>query len=266
MNVKGIIVDWAGTVVDYGCMAPTQVFIEVFKERGINITMEEARGPMGLAKRDHVAALLALDTVKIQWKDRYGSEPGEGDLDDIYGQLEPKLADIVDQFAKVIPGVPEFCEKIQSMGVKIGSTTGYVAGMMEKIIPLAEQQGFKPDSIVSSSDKSAGRPLPWMVYENAERMGVYPLSAMVKIGDTVADISEGLNAGMWTIGVSRTGNEVGLNEEQMAQADVNLITERVAKAEKKLYDAGAHYVVESVADSMSVLQEISDKIARGERP
>ncbi len=266
MNVKGIIFDWAGTVVDYGCIAPTQVFIEVFREKGIVISMEEARGPMGLAKKDHIASLLELGSVKQQWEDKFGTAPSKNDLNGLYEQLEPKLANIVDKFAEVIPGVVHFCEDMRSMGIKIGSTTGYVSSMMEKIIPLAKEQGFCPDSIVSSSDKSAGRPLPWMIYENAERMGVYPLSHMVKIGDTVADIQEGLNAGMWTIGITRTGNEVGLNKEEIRLADEDFVRERINIAKQKLEKAGAHFVAESVADCRPIIEEISKLIEKNILP
>lgn len=266
MEVKGIIFDWAGTLVDYGCMAPTQVFIEVFKDKGIEISMEEARGPMGLAKRDHVKELLALDSVQNQWKEKFNSIPVETDLDELYNKLEPKLADIVDQFANVIPGVIDFCNTMREKGVKLGSTTGYVGSMMEKIIPLSIEQGLNLDSIVTSSDKSVGRPFPWMIYENAERMNVYPMSSMIKIGDTVADIHEGLNAGMWTIGITKSGNEVGYDEEGIKSVDSVTLIQKMKAAEAKLNNAGAHFIAESVADCYAIVERINELIKEGVKP
>ena len=266
MEVKGIIFDWAGTVVDYGCMAPTKVFIDVLKDRGINITMAEARGPMGLAKKDHVKALLELETVKTQWLNVYKRLPCEEDLNEIYEQLEPKLAAIVDQYADVIPGVVEFCAEMKQLGVKLGSTTGYMLPMMEKIIPLAKAQGFCPDAIVTSSDKAGGRPQPWMMYENAERLGIFPPSSVVKIGDTVADIKEGLNAGAWTIGLTTCGNEVGLSPVEIDTIDPAELQEKIRHATQKLEAAGAHYVVECVADCRHVIADINKRILNGEKP
>lgn len=50
MKYEGIIFDWAGTTVDYGCMAPVRAFDEAFKSFGIEPTMEEIRKPMGMLK------------------------------------------------------------------------------------------------------------------------------------------------------------------------------------------------------------------------
>ncbi|MEI6215195.1 MAG: phosphonoacetaldehyde hydrolase [Desulfuromonadales bacterium] len=266
MEVKGIIFDWAGTVVDYGCMAPTKVFIEVFKDKGISITMEEARAPMGQAKKDHLRALMELESVRAQWQSAHKNFPSEDDLNELYEQLEPKLAAIVEQFSEVIPGVVEFCEEMKAQGLQLGSTTGYVMSMMEKIIPLAKAQGFCPDAIVTSSDKVGGRPYPWMMYENAERLGLFPPSSVVKIGDTVADIKEGLNAGAWTIGLTTCGNEVGLSMDEVRMIPPDDLKEKIRIATQKLESAGAHYVVESVAECRSVIADINRRILNGEKP
>ena len=58
-----VIFDWAGTTVDYGCFAPVQAFVEVFKHYGIEPTMEEVREPMGMLKIDHIRTML--NNVKI---------------------------------------------------------------------------------------------------------------------------------------------------------------------------------------------------------
>lgn len=53
-KIECIIMDWAGTAVDYGCFAPVAAFLKAFKEIGITISMEQARRPMGMAKIDHI--------------------------------------------------------------------------------------------------------------------------------------------------------------------------------------------------------------------
>jgi phosphonoacetaldehyde hydrolase len=259
-NIKAVIFDWAGTIIDYGCIAPTQVFIEVFRERDIIITMEEARTPMGLAKKDHVRALFRLDTIQKQWISEFGRIPTELDVENIYSELEPKLATIVKQYTEPIPGAIELIESLKKQGVKVGTTTGYVAAMMDNIIPLAAAKGLVPDSVVSSSEVSAGRPAPWMIYQNCEKLNVFPLTQMVKIGDTVADIQEGRNAGMWTIGITKSGNELGISQTVAEKADPVWLMEKIAQAGRKLMNAGADYVAEGVWDCWPILQEIDDKI------
>ena len=46
-KIQAVLLDWAGTTMDHGCMAPAVVFIEVYKRQNVPITMEEARAPMG---------------------------------------------------------------------------------------------------------------------------------------------------------------------------------------------------------------------------
>jgi len=238
-SIKAVIFDWAGTIIDYGCLAPTQVFIEVFHSKGLQLSIKEARTPMGLAKKDHVRELLKLDSILKQWIKKYDRVPSEADVEAIYTELEPALAMIVKNFSTPIPGAVELINFLKSQGVKVGTTTGYVEGMMKNILPLASANGLIPDSVVNSSEVSAGRPFPWMIYRNCENMNVFPLNQMVKIGDTVADIQEGINAGMWTIGLTKSGNELGLSLAEAEAADPVWLMEKMASAGRKLLDAGA---------------------------
>lgn len=260
INIKAVIFDWAGTIVDYGCMAPTQVFIDVFAGKDIYLSKDEARGPMGLAKKDHVRELLRLDTIQKQWFAEYGKFPDENDVAQLYSLLEPALAKIVGKYSEPIAGAVELIESLKSQGVKVGSTTGYVAEMMNTILPIASEYGLQPDAVVNSSDVSRGRPFPWMIYRNCELMNVFPLNHMVKIGDTVADILEGKNAGMWTIGLSKSGNEVGLSLHETESTDPVLLMERINSATEKLLNAGADFVVEGVWDCRPILEEIDRRL------
>jgi len=262
-NIKAVIFDWAGTIIDYGCIAPTQVFIEVFREKDIIITMEEARIPMGLAKKDHVRELFGLGTVQKQWYCVYGRVPAEIDIELMYSELEPKLAAIVKNYCEPIPGAIELIEALKRQGVKVGSTTGYVTGMMENILPISFAKGLIPDSIVTSSEVPSGRPDPWMIYRNCEKMNVFPLSQMVKIGDTLADIQEGKNAGMWTIGLTKSGNELGLSQAVAEKADPVWLMEKIAQSGRKLLKVGADYVAEGVWDCWPILEEIDKRIESG---
>lgn len=259
-NIKAVIFDWAGTIIDYGCIAPTQVFIEVFRKKDIILSMEEARTPMGLAKKDHVRALFQLDTVQKQWLAEYGRMPSESDVESIYSELEPALAAIVKDYCDPIPGAIKLIKSLQNQGIKVGTTTGYVEEMMNNIIPITSAIGLLPDAIVSSSEVSAGRPSPWMIYLNCEIMDVYPLSQMVKIGDTIADIQEGKNAGMWTVGLTKSGNELGLSLAEAENADPIWLADKIALAGRKLLNAGADFVAEGVWDCWPSLEEIDRQI------
>ena len=265
--VRGLIFDWAGTTVDFGCCAPAIVFVELFKRHGVDISLSQARGPMGMHKRDHIASLLGLDDVRARWSAAHnGVAPGEAEIDQLFAEFVPLQVNAVLDYADVIPGCIEACAEFRRRGLKIGSTTGYNQAMMDALVPEAARRGYAPDFIASVSDVPAGRPAPWMCFRNAMHFGIYPMEAWVKVGDTVPDIEEGLNAGMWTVAVVMTGNEIGLTEAGLAALAPEERAGLRAKAYDKLSRAGAHYVVDGIADVPSVLDAIDARLARGEKP
>ena len=150
--------------------------------------------------------------------------------------------------------------------MKIGSTTGYTGEMMALLQEEASKRGYVPDSTVCATQVPAGRPHPWMCLQNAMNLQIYPMEAFVKVGDTLPDIEEGLNAGMWTIGLAETGNEMGLTEAQIDELDPEIRKAKLARACRRMRQAGAHYVVNGISDVSPVLDEINVRLAAGERP
>ena len=72
--IEAVIFDWAGTTVDYGCFAPVQAFVEVFKHFGIEPTMDEVREPMGMLKIDHIRTMLSMPRIHDLWVKEHGSD------------------------------------------------------------------------------------------------------------------------------------------------------------------------------------------------
>jgi len=264
--LKGVILDWAGTTMDYGCYAPAVVFVKIYKEFGVEISMEQAREPMGAHKRDHIQQIAQIEAVRKKWIDVYGKPPNEQDVDKMFEKFVPAQMACLADYADLIPGCLEACEAFRKYGLKIGSTTGYMHEMMELLLVEAAERGYKPDSSVCAADVPAGRPAPWMCLQNAMKLGIYPMEAIVKVGDTLPDVFEGLNAGMWTVGLAMTGNEFGLNEEEIKALDPELRALKRARAYTRLTQAGAHYVVDGISDVPPLIDEINARLARGERP
>jgi len=264
--LKGAILDWAGTTVDYGSFAPTAVFLKLFASRGVQIKVEHARGPMGFMKKDHLRAIAYHPEVAQMWLTAHGQAVSEADIDAMFTDFVPMQMECLSEYAGVIPGVPAAISAFRQMGMKVGSTTGYTHEMMEVLVPAAKANGYSPDSWVSATDVPAGRPYPWMVYQNLIQMQVFPVDACVKIGDTLVDIEEGLNAGMWTVGLAVTGNLLGLTEVEVQALPVEVFNQKRNAAAEQFYKAGAHYVVDGLGDCPPVVEEINARLARGERP
>ena len=265
-SLKAVLLDWAGTTMDYGCFAPAVVFMEVYKRKGVEISIQEARGPMGAHKKVHIRQISKNENVAQRWKATHGREPNECDVEEMFRDFIPLQLACLADYAGLIPGTLDTVAEMRRRGLKIGSTTGYTEEMMTVLLAEAARRGYVPDSTVCATQVPAGRPHPYMCLQNAINLQVYPMEAIVKIGDTLPDIDEGLNAGMWTIGLAKTGNELGLTEEQIAALDPELLKARLAKAYQRMQQSGAHYVVDGIGDVLPVLDDIDARLARGERP
>jgi phosphonoacetaldehyde hydrolase len=265
-KLQAVIFDWAGTTVDYGCFAPTGVFIEVFRQKGIDITMEEARGPMGMHKRDHIRVISQYPRVATEWKIKYGHFCSEAEIEEMFNNFIPLQIAVIEKHSDIVPELPAALEIIRSFGLKIGSTTGYNNEMMEILTAAAAKQGYVADSVVCATDVPAGRPAPWMAFKNAEKLGIYPMQAFVKIGDTISDIEEGINAGMWSVGVINSSNEMGLTLNEINMSDTQELEKRRIKVREAYLEAGADYVIDSLAELKELIEKINLRLALGERP
>ena len=265
-KLQAVIFDWAGTTVDFGCFAPTGVFVEVFRQKGIDITLAEARGPMGMHKRDHIRAITKYPRVAEEWKEEYGRECTEHDVEQMFRNFIPLQMSVIGNHSAIVPELPEALRVIRSMDLKIGSTTGYNNEMMEILTAAAARQGYVADSVVCATDVHQGRPAPWMAFKNADNLGIYPMQAFVKIGDTISDIEEGINAGMWSVGVINSSNEMGLTLNEINMLDIKELEKRKKKVREDYLEAGADYVIESLAELKELIEKINLRLAMGERP
>ncbi len=264
--IQAVILDWAGTTVDFGSLAPIRAFTRLFELRNVRITEAEAREPMGSEKREHIRRICQMPRVAALWQEVYGTLPSESDVDALYQELIPLQVEAIRERATLIPGMAEFADWAQQNGIALGGNTGYATEMVHELLELASAQGYAPGSNVCATEVPKARPAPHMTMRNAIELGVDNLAACVKVDDTPTGIEEGINAGMWTIGVAISGNQVGLDLPQW-QA---LSAEEQQKLREKAYDvmarAGAHYVIDSVADIVPVLEQIEERLAAGEHP
>ncbi|MCR8643075.1 phosphonoacetaldehyde hydrolase [Paenibacillus sp. N1-5-1-14] len=271
MKVQGVILDWAGTVVDYGCFAPVAAFKEVFASRELEVTNEEVRKPMGMLKKDHLRTMLQMPRIEQMWVDKYDRKPEETDVDELYEVFEPSLFAILHNYVAPIPGSLEMIARLRDQGIKIGSSTGYTREMMDVVEPKARELGYAPDYVVTPNEVPGGRPYPWMIYRNTMELGVYPLAAVVKCGDTIVDIGEGVNAGVWTVGVLKGSNELGLTEEEVTALEATeegrtQLQQQLEAIRTSFLREGADYVIESIGELDQVVTAINERLARGEQP
>ena len=267
-KVQAVILDWSGTTADAYVVAPAVVFVEVFKRQKVEISMLEARGPMGLRKDLHIKALTEVDEIKERWKKIHGKYPEQSDVDRMFADFVPLQLDCLRKYTTLLPGVAEVTQRLQKQGIKIGSTTGFVRSMVDILEEDSAKQGYKPDASVAGDEVTNGaRPSPHMVYKNLDMLNITPIQSVVKVDDTTSGIGEAVNAGCWGIGVTRYSNYMNVDTpEDGKKLSEDEIKKRVAKTKDILEKAGAHYILESLADIEPVIEDINKRIARGERP
>ncbi len=264
--IRGVILDWSGTAVDFGSFGSIHPFLDVFRESWVEITAEEVREHMGLSYWDHLSALLQSESVSAKWTDIYGAPPSEYDMERLHRNLEQAMPAGIDNHAEPVPGLLETVAEFRGRGLKIGSTCSHSFPAADALAEAARERGYKPDSVVCSTDVPAGRPFPWMCWQNAINLEVYPLKGIVKIGDTVPDILEGLNAGMWTIAILDSSNELGMTKDELDRADRVSLQLDLERIEKKFFATGAHFVVREIGECPAIIDQINERLKLGEEP
>jgi phosphonoacetaldehyde hydrolase len=247
-RIRTVIFDWAGTTVDFGSFAPLEAFIKAFGAFGLAPTIAETRAPMGLSKRAHIEAMLSGERLSALWRGIHGRHWTEADADAIYARFEPALFAVLGNHAHPLPGVLATVARIRETGVRIGSTTGYTAAMMEVVAGAAAAAGYAPDCLVCPDDVGGvGRPYPYMLWRNLEKLGALSAGEALKVGDTAADMQEGKNAGCLCVGVIKGSCMLGARE---AESDAwNEDEKRLAfeEAKRGYMRAGADMVIDDIA-------------------
>jgi phosphonoacetaldehyde hydrolase len=265
--IQAVIFDWAGTLVDFGSRAPTQIFVDAFASFGITLSLAQARGPMGISKRPHIEMLLREPDIQRQWQEQFGRESTQADVDDIYQRFMPMQISKVADYSQPIEGAAEVFHWLRAHGIRIGSCSGYPRAVLDVLLPLAARHGLSPDHVVAGDALPAGgRPGPFMALANVLALGITDVRTCIKVDDTAPGIEEGRRAGMWAVGVTLSGNEVGLSADELAHTDIAEVAARKLHAEHHLRAAGAHIVIDTVADLPRAVMDIAARMRGGALP
>lgn len=260
-KIKLCVLDTAGTFCDgpqdlrhlwpgddlRGCKAPVVPFDEALRKHGLVCDWATIRKPMGLFKRTHLQKLMEDPSVTAQFREKYGRDWTNEDVDKIFEDFLPLLNKYIvhPDLAKPIEGTIECIARLREAEILVGCDTGYTreaSGLLNKY--LEDNYGIKFD-VTTNAEDVPGRPTPCMVFDCMKKTGIYPVEAVVKVDDTAAGMWEGRNAGVWTIGLYATGSNT---YDQLA----------VAKPD---------YLVPSVKYVPDIIfYEIEPRLRRGERP
>ena len=265
-KLQAAILDWAGTVVDFGSFAPTQIFVEAFAEFDVQVSIEEARGPMGMGKWDHIRTLCDQPQISERYKKVFGRTPSDDDVTAIYQRFMPLQIEKIAEHSALIPGALETIAQLREQGIKIGSCSGYPAQVMAKVVELAATRGYTADHVVATDQVPNGRPWPAQALANVIALGVDDVGACVKVDDTVPGILEGRRAGMWTVALVCSGNALGLTYEQYRALDTTTLASERTRIHSLFEGSRPHYLIDTLSDLPEVIADINKRLANGEMP
>ena len=265
-KLQAAILDWAGTVVDFGSFAPTQIFVEAFGEFDVQVSIEEARGPMGMGKWDHIRTLCDQPQITERYKKAFGRAPTDDDVTAIYERFMPLQIEKIAEHSALIPGALETIATLREQGIKIGSCSGYPAQVMAKVVELAATNGYIADHVVATDEVPNGRPWPAQALANVIALGIDDVGACVKIDDTVPGILEGRRAGMWTVALVCSGNALGLTHEQYKALDPATLASERTRIHALFAGSRPHYLIDTISDLPDVITDINRRLAKGEMP
>ena len=265
-KLQAVVLDWAGTVVDFGSFAPTQIFVEAFGEFGVAVSLEEARGPMGMGKRDHIRTLCNLPKIAERYRAVFDRLPTDADVTALYERFMPLQIEKIALHSAVIPGALEAIKNLREQGLKIGSCSGYPAVVMAKVVELARQNGYVADHVVATDEVPNGRPHPAQALANVIALGISDVAACVKVDDTWPGILEGRSAGMWTVALTCSGNALGLTYEQYKALPADELVLERARITQMFEGSRPHYLIDTIVELPAVIEDINARLARGETP
>lgn len=265
-HVQTVVFDWAGTLVDFGSFAPTQVLVDAFASMRLSLTLEQARGPMGLGKWDHIKALCTLPEIAAQFRAQHQRDPSDEDVTAIYETFLPLQEQRVAEYSAVIPGALETLDWLRAQHIRIGSCSGYPRKILSRVVEQSAAAGLIVDCSVATDEVAASRPWPGMIFRNLLELGTEDIRACVKVDDTPVGIMEGHHAGMWTVALLMSGNAAGLTAKEY-----DALSEADKQPKRKLAleafsHAKPHFCIDSIADLPCVITTITDHLTRGLAP
>ncbi|CAJ1197337.1 phosphonoacetaldehyde hydrolase [Companilactobacillus nantensis] len=259
--IEAVIFDWAGTTVDYGSLAPVIAFKKAFKDAGIELSDDDIRQDMGMAKWDHIGKILELDDVKQQWEQKYSTKPNDDDRKKIYADFQEALLRYLKESTELKSGVLKTFNYLKEYGIKVATTTGYTAEMMEIVEDKAAEAGYTPDMVVTSEDVNGlGRPSPAMIQFIMKKFNIDDPKKIIKVGDTLVDVDEGQNAGVKTVGIVEGSSLMGLSQIEFDELSIEEQISKRNDVKRKFESVNTDFVIDNIFDLVQIIEYLNESM------
>lgn len=257
-GIKLVVFDWAGTLIDHGSIAPVRALVTVFERAGVTVTNQHVRASQGLGKRSQIEHILRIPEVLRSYQAAHGHSPTPAAIDQLFDNYVPSQLAAIRRRSELIEGALDSFKYLREERIAIATTTGYFRAAAELVLHYARQQELEPDFAVCADDVPEGRPSPHMIQACMRALDVRRPREVLVVGDTTLDVLASSNAGCISVAVAGTGNEVGLSSSEWEELHIDARNAALAHAHRTLRDAGAEFVIDTLADLPLVVQHIAE--------
>jgi len=188
MAIRLMVFDVAGTTVNDEGDAVATCLRDAVDATGASTSLERANAFMGMPKPDAIRSLMT---------EAHGSAPSDDEVDHAHADFQERMIRFYKESPLVRPidGVPEVFRQLRDRGIKIGLDTGFDRPIMRAILDRLGWDDTVIDDSVTSDEVEKGRPAPDMIHALMASCGLSDPGEVGKIGDSVSDIEQGIQAG-----------------------------------------------------------------------
>ena len=245
MNIRACIFDLGGTIVDRYSKTLFLSLKNAFQKRNIRIDDRLIFKDMGLHKLNHIHEILKDPYVCLDWMNKYGHVPNNGEGKEIYNDFNEiqKLNTI--EYMDIIPETKETIEYLRDQRIRTGVTTDFNKEIMNIVkYKLTDDMIYIDNYVSSTCLNRPSRPHPYMIYENMKKLQIKNPKSVIKVDDTQKGIKEGKNAGCITVGVYKWSTYMKVYD------DYNLIGEeydyKLNESKNILAEANPDFLIKSL--------------------
>jgi phosphonatase-like hydrolase len=197
-----VVFDLAGTTIqENGTVIKS--LVDSFTKNGYPISGEAVQRWRGLRKRDAIRILLEENHPDL-------SADKNELINQIHDGFTLNMLESYEINANTIaaPHALEVFEWLRSNHIQVALNTGFTRLITNVLLnKLGWRTGKMIDQVISSDEVPLGRPHLDMILALMKKLGIRNSKAVVKIGDTIADVQEGRNAGCGIVIAITTGSE-----------------------------------------------------------
>ncbi|WP_433862886.1 HAD family hydrolase [Sphingobacterium thalpophilum] len=182
----------------------------------------EVIGSLGIIVTEEQSSITSRMTTREVTQYWFAIQPWlERSLADVEHHVIMRVAELVDLYGEIMPGVEQTLNYFKQEGYKIGLATNSPGILVPRILKKTGIEGYF-SSILTADSVNIGKPDPRIYLKSASSLSVSPSKCLV-FEDSQGGVTAAVNAGMAVIAVSGKYTDIHGNFDQADRWISNLL-------------------------------------------